>query len=423
VQRRLVSVISLVALCMIGPAAQAGADAGRPKPPILKSRIQGATQMFSAPWGLVAQGSGQLRILPLGTSRWQTVHKVPKGSLYRIAFDDAGRLLAWWEEEPHFHLFVPGTKEHRTFALPPPPSPEFKYGYGVDDMYFADDGSAIVYMHGFTGGRTWVTVAYHYDLARGAAPTLLFRQPGHVLHTSARLAVHAVPKDPNSACEDNSCYPLGAVIGWEIAGTKATRRVLLDGDRYKNLSRVQPVWGGEAEQIAVVVTEHPHRRHLLRWRWGDARAQFGPVPDGPGYDTETTWLTRAGDVIEVWLTDERGLEVRRYPPGGKVAIASLAPLPRRTPNDHPLFNIAGVMERANGDLILHWGEYLVLLPRDGAARRLDLRAAFKRKSEIAGRVIYVRAPEGVWVGIESGKALDLSFLSYADLVARSTPAP
>ena len=92
--------------------------------------------MFAAPWGLVAQGSGQLRILPLGTSRWQTVHEVTGGSLYRIAFDDAGRLLAWWESEPHFHLFAPRTKGEVTFPLPPPPSPEFKYGYGIEDMYF-----------------------------------------------------------------------------------------------------------------------------------------------------------------------------------------------------------------------------------------------------------------------------------------------
>ena len=214
----------------------------------VQTSIRGATQMFAAPWGLVAQGSGQLRILPLGTSKWQTVHAVTGGSLYRIAFDDAGRLLAWWEKEPHFHLFVPGTKAHETFPLPPPPSPEFKYGYGVEDMYFTKDGDgAIVYMHGFIGGRTWVTVAYHYDLARRTPPTLLFRQPGHVLHTSSRVAVHAIPKKPDDACEHNFCHPLGAVIAWEISGTKATKRVLLDGNaRKEDLSRVQPVWSRAA---------------------------------------------------------------------------------------------------------------------------------------------------------------------------------
>jgi hypothetical protein len=81
------------------------------------------------------------------------------------------------------------------------------------------------------------------------------------------------------------------------------------------------------------------------------------------------------------------------------------------------------MERAGGDLFLHWGEYLVLLPVRGPARRLDLRTAFKRKAEISSRLFDVRSPEGIWVGIESGKTLDLTFLSEADLEARMTAAP
>jgi hypothetical protein len=142
----------------------------------VSTSIRGATQIFAAPWGLLAQGSGQLRILPLGTSKWQTIHQVAGGSLYRTAFDDGGRILAWWETEPHIHLFVPRTKAHDTLPLPLPPSPEFKYGYGVENMYFAIDGdAAIVYMHGFVGGRSLVTVAYRYDLARRASTTSVIR--------------------------------------------------------------------------------------------------------------------------------------------------------------------------------------------------------------------------------------------------------
>ena len=309
--RRLATVMCFTTFFLTGPASRADDAATRARPVEVQTSIRGATQMFAAPRGLVAQGSGQLRILPLGTSRWQTIHGVTGASLYRIAFDDAGRLLAWWEKEPHFHLFVPGTKAHETFPLPPPPSPEFKYGYGVEDMYFTKDGAgAIVYMHGFIGGRTWVTVAYHYDLARRKAPTLLFRQPGHPLHKSSRVAVHAIPKKPDDPCEHNFCHPLGAVIAWEISGAKATKRFLLDGNaRREDLSRVQPVWGGDGEQVAVLVTEHPHKRHLLRWRWGHSRATFASLPPGPGYDAETMWLTASGDVVEVWLTDERGLEI------------------------------------------------------------------------------------------------------------------
>ena len=104
-------------------------------------------------------------------------------------------------------------------------------------------------------------------------------------------------------------------------------------------------------------------------------------------------------------------------------VSSLAPLPRRTPHDRPLFNIAGVMERAGGDLFLHWGEYLVLVPANGPARRLDLRTAFKRKAEDLEQAASRPLPEGIWVGIDSGRTLDLSFLPQADLEAGMTPAP
>jgi len=175
----------------------------------------------------------------------------------------------------------------------------------------------------------------------------------------------------------------------------------------------------------VLVDEHPRKRHLLRWRWGNAGATLTPLPLSPGplSDAETMWLTASGDVVEIWSTDERGLEIRGHPASGPMKVARLAPLPRRTPHDHPLFNIAGVMERANGDLFLHWGEYLLLLPLHGPPRRLDLRTAFKRQAEISSRLLHVRSPEGIWVGIDSGKTLDLTFLPEAELEARMTPAP
>jgi hypothetical protein len=323
-------------------------------------------------------------------------------------------------------MFVPGTGAHETFALPPAPGPEFKYGFSVEDLYFTKQGdSAVVYMHGFLGGRTWETVAYHLDLARRRPPALLFRQPGHPLHTSARGTVRAVPKNPGDACEHNFCHPLGAVIAWEISGATASKRVLLDGNARKEVfSRVQPVGAGrDSERVAVLVDEHPKRRHLLRWRWGEPAAFLAPVPSGPTGDAEAMWISASGDVVEIWIPEDRSLEIRRHLLDGKTTTSSLAPLPRRTPRDRPLFHIAGIMERENGDLFLHWGEYLILLPRQGPARRLDLRTAFKRRSEISSRLLHVRLPEGVWVGIESGKNLDMTFLPQADLEGRMTPAP
>jgi hypothetical protein len=419
----------LVTLVAAAVAVMGVADAAPRTPPARPAKVQntirGATQMFVAPWGLAAQGSGQLRVLPLGKTRWQVIHQVKGGSLYRIAFDDRGRLLGWWETEPHIHLFQLGTTTHETLALPPAPGPEFKYGWNVEDVLFTPDGTgAIVYMHGFLGGRTWETVAYHYDLVKRSAPTLLFRQPGHPLHTSARATVRAVPKNPTDMCEHTACHPLGAIIAWEIDGAKATRRVLLDGKaRKETFARVLPVWGSDGTWVSVVVEEHPKNRHLLRWRWGDSKATLAVLPPGPDYDAQMMWVTRSGDVVEPWLTEDRGLEIRRHPVKGKMTVTTLAPHPRRTPRDRPLFHLAGMDERESGDLLLYWGEYLVVVPVSAPPRHLDLRSVFRRKVEFSGRLLHVRDPEGTWIGIENGRNTDFTFLPAAELDARMSPAP
>jgi len=422
VTRRFAAVLAATTLLAARAPAQADAPAKRAKPP--STRLQGVTRSMAARWGLVAKGSGQLRFLPAGTAKWQTLHKVPGDSLYRVAMDDAGRLLATWEKEPHFHLFDTKTNQHLTFAKPPAPSAEFKYGYNVENLYFTKDGSAaIVYMHGFTGGRSWTTVAYRYDLGRPSEPALLFRQPGYELHSSSRLAVYALPQNEQSACEDNSCYPLGAIIGWEISGAAATKRILLSGAPNNKLSRVRPVWGSDDERVGVLIDEHPRGRQLLRWHAGEANAAFRPLAPGPDYDTQAVHLTKSDDFIEAWLTGERGLEIRRHAPKGDAKITALAPLPRRTPNDHPLFSVTEVIDRKNGGLVVNWGEYLVLLPPAGPPRRLDLRSLFGLRSEFEGQVVYVPAPEGLWFGVRAASTVDFSYLTLADLEARAQPLP
>ena len=67
--RRLVAVTCLLTLFVAGPVARADDPATRARPGNIQTSIRGATQMFAAPWGLVAQGSGQLRILPLEYGR------------------------------------------------------------------------------------------------------------------------------------------------------------------------------------------------------------------------------------------------------------------------------------------------------------------------------------------------------------------
>ncbi|MDX2089833.1 MAG: hypothetical protein SFX73_18400 [Kofleriaceae bacterium] len=415
------STIVLLGMLFGVPGGAHAQGAAKPRLPPVKHRLTGATQIHRASWGLVAQGSGMLRILPAGAARWETLHQVKKGSLYRVGYDDAGRVIAAWEKEPHFHLFDRKKKQHVTIALPTAPTPEFKYGFDVEDLYFTKDGTgAIVYMHGFLGGRTWSTVAYHVALDRPTEPpTLLFRQSGYALHNSARLATYATPQTENDACEHNSCHPLGTITAWEIDGTKATKRVLLTGAPSNNLSRVFAIAGDDTDRIAVLIQEHPHKRHLLRWHWGDAKAQVRALPAGPTYTTETQRLMQGDDLVEVWLPDDRSLEIRRLPVNGESKITKIPPLPRRTPNDRPLFNISNSFERSNGDLVLYWGEYLVLVPKDGAVQRLDMRSLFKRKGEFTGRVIYVPEPEGFWIGDEPARTVDFVFLTYGEIKTRA----
>jgi hypothetical protein len=421
--RRLAATLSVVVLLATGAPARAEVVAKRPKAPT-KFRLAGVSRAEVASWGVAAMGTGQLRVLFTGQSKWQTLHKVPGGSLYRVRLDESGRALATWEKEPHFHLFSTKTNQHVTFAKAQPPSPEFKYGYDIEDLYFTKDGAgAIVYMHGFIGGRSWAEVAYHYDLARPAQPpTLLFRQTGYGLHSSSRLAVYALPLNPQDACEHNFCHPLGAIIGWEISGTTATKRVLLDGQANPNLSRVIPVWGSDEDRVAVLVLGHPRGRYLLRWHPGEPKGDFRPLPPGPADDAETVHLTKSDDAIEVFLTQERGLEIRRLGPKGDVkAVTSVSPAPKRTPRDRPLFDVAGVLDRKDRGVIVHWGEYLVLVPPSGPARRVDMRSLLGLRSEVSPQVSYVPAPEGVWFGVGESWTKDFSYVSLAEIEARATP--
>ena len=121
--RRLAPVMCLATLFLTGPAARADQAATRASPMKVQTSIRGATTMFAAPWGLAAQGSGQLRILPLGRSRWQTVHAITGGSLYRIAFDNSGRLLPWWEEEAGTKRWNSGASTSSSSARPAPGNP------------------------------------------------------------------------------------------------------------------------------------------------------------------------------------------------------------------------------------------------------------------------------------------------------------
>jgi len=135
------------------------------------------------------------------------------------------------------------------------------------------------------------------------------------------------------------------------------------------------------------------RFDLLRprraWRAAVVRAgrspagDYRPLPKGPTWDTVKTWLTKADELVEVWKTKEQGLEIKRLSPQGDVKVTSLPPLSHGDPDVEPDSTIHAFKERRNGDLVMHWGDHLVLLPADEPSRALDIERLLKRRNEWA----------------------------------------
>lgn len=417
VMRRIAPLVAL--LLAVGAEARAEGVEARAKLPSTRQRLRGATSVKAASWGMISLGGSALRVLPNDKKAWETLHKIPGKNLYRVAADERGRILASWEDDPSIHLFdrKQKTKQHLTFAKPPPPGPEFKYGYQLADLYFTKEGDAIVYMTGYTGGTSFGTAAYRYALDGKSEPKLLFQQAGHELHTSPRVAVFMVGKDPSRSCDHNGCS-IAALYAYEISERGATRRTLVSGEK-KDLDLARLIWGSDDERVVLAVSGRK-TRHLVRWRWGEAQADCREVPSGPSYDADRTWLTKSGEVVEAWIMDDQGLEIRRHSPKGDLQTLAMPRLPRKTPGDRPDFQIYTLKERTSGELILHWGDNLFLLARNEPPRRLELKSVVKA-SEWAGADIYVPEPESLWIGLEMGGGRDFVVLKLADIEKRAKP--
>ncbi|WP_224360254.1 hypothetical protein [Hyalangium versicolor] len=98
------------------------------------------------PDGLVSFGGGALRVLRNGEKRWRTLHAIPKDNLYRVEWDDCGRILAAWETDPFIHFFDGA----RHVTIPKPSNPAGGSvqmdKYHVDDMFFLPNGREVLVM-------------------------------------------------------------------------------------------------------------------------------------------------------------------------------------------------------------------------------------------------------------------------------------
>ena len=282
------------------------------KDPSTTDRLYATSSLRAVPGGgLISIGGRALRRLPPGASRWEVLHEVPGDSLYRVAADDSGRLLASWEKEPVIHFISPAQGLHVSL---PKPTLFFMIdggrvnGLSVDDLEFAANGrDALVFTKGQVGASSrWITAAHWVALDGKSEPRLIFRvDEGVQLLTSRRGAVFAMPKDARQECSHQTCWPIAAIVAYEIAGDRATQRTLLHGSR-ADMSRATPVHGTSDERVGVVIDlvkrRGPQRlnggRALLRWRWGDAQADYRTLP-GNSSLTPVWLLTTTNDFIEV----------------------------------------------------------------------------------------------------------------------------
>lgn len=413
--RRIAVFVVLVGVAALGASgARAESVEARSRLGFTPTRIRGAVTLLPVPWGHVAMGGSSLRHLPSGTREWQTLHRVAGDNLYRIDGHESGALLAAWEKEAVFHLFVPATKEHRTFPKPGRPSDAFR-SYGLGGVHFTKDGSAaIVFMNGETGNIVRTTVAYHYPLDGESAPALLFQQAGHELHSTARASLFATSTNARMPCDNNGCFPLSAVIAWEIDGATVTKRTLLagKGDEY-GIARM--LWGEDDDRFAIAihgeVAGERNVRQLLRWRGGETSGTLFPFEKRAGYGR----LLKSGTVVELYADGGKGLEIRRHAANGWARTMTIAPFPHSDPDVVRDNSVHALRERKNGELLVHWGNHLVLVPSKGAPRAYDLEPLLKRRNEWAGVMVYVAEPESVWVGVEIGGGRDFLQVPLAEV--------
>lgn len=417
-------------LAVVGTGGEG--DVTYAKDPSTRDRLYATTGLRPIPGGLLSVGGKVLRRLPTGASRWEVVHAVPGDSLYRVAADDAGRLLAAWEQEPVFHFFAPAQKLHVT--LPKPEIWVTSYGkqYNtahVEQLDFSDDGrDALVVMSAQIGASShFITAAYLIALDGKSPARQIFQvNEGLWLRGSRHAHVFAMPADPKQECSFQTCWPIKAIVAYEIAGDRVTQRTLFTGDRVaepRDLSSVMMVRGSNDDAVALVFNLVERRgkmrlnggRALLRWRRSDQTVDFRMLPGNSSL--MPTWLlTSKAEFIEaqhIWDGQER-IELHRYPypPASGEQTTTLKAMDHR-PSPY------GIGERADGGLWLQWGDRLVLVPPgDKPARSYNLEPVMQRGWEWAGAHVYVKDPESLWVGLD-GRGRQYVRVDLADAERRS----
>lgn len=410
---------AVLALMLVAVLAHAEGSGFRQKLASSADHIYGADTLMPLPrGGWVSFGGANLRRLKPGGRNWETIYRIPRDSLYRVDVDDAGRLLAVWEKDPLIHLFSADGKQHRTFSRP---TVEGATDSAVNELKFMRGGKeALVVVGSVVPRERSPQVVYRLPLD-GSPPQELYRvESGLTLLVTRDYAIYEIPKRPGQVCEMRTCDPVSVVLAYQWGEGGVTWKILFDGRQtpLDNALTVFPPPFSRRDGDPVVLELHfpKNERALLRWRPGDGNPVVRPLVKH-GF-LEKLVATRSGDVLQVVDVD-RNLELRRYPADG--AVPQLTSLPNPYPGQRRETGVHALGERKNGDLYLHWGDELVLIPRNGHPSSYSLEPLMNRGNEWADADIYREDSEELWVGMEFKGGRDFARVHLADVVRKAKP--
>jgi hypothetical protein len=410
---------ALIALALVAPAAFAEGIDTRSKKPDTPSRLHGLTTMLPMPnGGFLTVGGSNLRMLAPGGRQFTSLHRIPKDSLYRVASNKAGDVLAAWEKDASLHYFTGTPRRHVTLPKPKPPT-DALWGFQVGSLAFLENGrDVLVHMEGHKKPRGEVSIAYRVPLD-GGAPELLYRvEEGRQLDRSRDVALYLIPERPDQTCEHRTCNPVRAVVAYELTAHGVKHTVLLDG-RATPVSNARMIWGNTDEQVFLELSLERNERAVLRWRPGQPKADIRPFPKFASYD-ERLFSTNSGDVLQLLNHQEEALVIHRHTPDGKQDTLRL---PASNDPDTIDSNLHALGLRKNGALWMHWGDFVLLFDVNLARnpRAYSVEPLLTRRTEWADVAVYVQEPEVLWIGIEVGRGRDFARVPFAEMEKRAKP--
>ncbi|MBZ4415350.1 hypothetical protein [Myxococcus sp. RHSTA-1-4] len=403
----------LVAALLVASLAHADGVERRINKPDTPARLHAVTTMLPMEnGGFVTVGFSTLRVLAPGAKQFTTVHRIPKDNLYRVASNEAGDVLAAWENDPSLHLFKGPARQHVTLPKPRPPTEEIRSAQ-VEYLAFLPNGrDALVHMEGRKAPRGEVSIVYRVPLD-GGAPELLYRvDDARQLHMARDVAVYVIPERPGQMCEHLRCDPVRQVVAYELNGRGVKQTVLVHGPDMK-LENARMIWGNRDGRIFLELSLPRNERAVLRWKPGQPKADVRPFARSLS-SSERLFATNDGDVLRLLNDEEEALTLHRHMPDGRQQSIRL--LASHDP-DIIDYSVHALGMRNSGALWLHWGDFIFLFDRDLARppRAYNIEPLLTRHTEWADVAVYVKEPEALWMGIEVRRSRDFVRVSFSEL--------